>query len=162
MRWPFRNPHCLTAGMHDIQRGMSQFHSALDWVNFSPQPIDERLRVVHQGSPAVERGETSGVVPVLPFGCADSRQALVWLLRDLRATSLDEELPPLDLLVPCMEPRRYVAEFWETYKGVKTGEQTLVMPDEDALVIEGQPYARLALPSFGRDLAIVIKPDCAA
>ncbi len=148
MRWPFRDPHCLTPEMHDVQLGMSRFVPALDWVQFSPEPWNHRMAVVARGGAGEEASD--GRLPVLPFGCGDGRQALAWVLRDLRVVALDLVLPPADLLMPGLEPGAYVAEFWETYAGLKTGEQRFV-------VGAGERQLRLALPPFERDLAVAIR-----
>ena len=150
MRWPFRDPHCLTPEMHSIQRGMSRFLPALDWVRFSPEPWNHRMRVVERGA---EAAITRAALPVLPFGCGDRRQALAWVLRDLRAIGLEVLLPAMDLIMPGLEPGQYVAEFWETYEGLKTGEH----PFEVGANGGGARQLRLALPPFERDLAVAIR-----
>jgi hypothetical protein len=108
------------------------------------------MRVVERGA---EAAITRAALPVLPFGCGDRRQALAWVLRDLRAIGLDVVLPAMDLLMPGMAPGQYVAEFWETYEGLKTGEQRFAVEAEG----EGTRQLRLALPPFERDLAVAIR-----
>jgi mannan endo-1,4-beta-mannosidase len=151
MRWPFRDPHCLTPEMHAVQRGMSRFLPALDWVRFSPEPWNHRMRVVTRG--AADAGADTARLPVLPFGCGDRRQALAWLLRDTRVIGLETVLPAADLILPGLEPGLYVAEFWETYEGLKTGEQRFVVEAREGMICE----LRLALPQFERDLALTIR-----
>ncbi len=151
MRWPFRDPHCLTPEMHAVQRGMRRFLPALDWVRFSPEPWNHRMRVVARD--AADEGAAEARLPVLPFGCGDRRQALAWLLRDLRLVGLDTVLPAADLILPGLEPGNYVAEFWETYEGLKTGEQRFVVGVEEGATRE----LRVLLPLFERDLAVAIR-----
>jgi mannan endo-1,4-beta-mannosidase len=151
MRWPFRDPHCLTPEMHAVQRGMSRFLPALDWVRFSPEPWNHRMRVVTRG--AADAGTDRARLPVLPFGCGDRRQALAWLLRDTRVIGLETVLPAADLILPGLEPGLYVAEFWETYEGLKTGEQRFVVEAREGMICE----LRLVLPQFERDLALTIR-----
>jgi mannan endo-1,4-beta-mannosidase len=150
MRWPFREPHALTPGMHAVQRGMRRFVPALDWVRFSPEPWNHRMRVVARE--AVGNGATDRL-PVLAFGCGDGRQALAWVLRDLRVIGLETVLPAMDLIMPGLEPGRYVAEFWETYEGLKMGEQPFTVAAPGGLTRE----LRLPLALFVRDLAVAIK-----
>ena len=150
MRWPFRHPHTLTPGMHAVQQGMARFLPALDWTRFTPRPLEPaRLQVIpREADPPVE----SAPLPVLPFGCADGEQALVWLLRDVRAVSPATPLPLLNLCLAGLEPGGYVATFWETYEGVPVGAHRFMVDTEGTA-------ARLPLPPFGRDLAVAIRPD---
>ncbi|HVF99565.1 MAG TPA: hypothetical protein VND68_06990 [Chloroflexia bacterium] len=147
MRWPFRDPHTLSPGMHDVMLGMSRFIEAnpLRWLDFSPRPSDDALRVVPRD--AVE-GEVAA--QVLPFGCSDGRQALVWLLRDTRVTEGQTANGPIDLLLPGMVTGGYIMEFWETYKGNKVGEARVTLREAGGTI-------RLPLPQFGRDLAIAVR-----
>jgi hypothetical protein len=108
------------------------------------------MRVVERGA---EAAITRAALPVLPFGCGDRRQALAWVLRDLRATGLEVMLPATDLIMPGLEPGPYVAEFWETYEGLKTGEHAFEVGADG----EGTRQLRLALPPFERDLAVAIR-----
>ncbi len=147
MRWPFRNPHCLTPGMHSVQQGMARFVGGcgLDWLHFSPQPMGEALRVSRAGP--------LEPLPVIPFGCSDARQALIWLLRDKRAAQQgaeDAALSSCDLFIPDMQPGSYKIEFWETYAGSKLGETGL-----DA---QAGADLQVHLPDFSTDLAIVVVP----
>ena len=68
MRWPNRDPHTLTPGMHVAQRGLAAFLPLIDWTRFHRRNRNEEISV---SSPFVER-----------FGCGDSEQAVVWLLRN--------------------------------------------------------------------------------
>jgi hypothetical protein len=109
------------------------------------------MRMVTRG--AADAGADTARLPVLPFGCGDRRQALAWLLRDTRVIGLETVLPAADLILPGLEPGLYVAEFWETYEGLKTGEQRFVVEAREGMICE----LRLALPQFERDLALVIR-----
>jgi hypothetical protein len=149
MRWPFRHPHTLTPGMHAVQQGMARFLPALDWVAFSPHPLEApQLRVIPRA--AGDASEPSAV-PVLPFGCGDGEQALVWLLRDTRAVTPTAPLPALDLCLGGLKSGGYVATFWETYQGVPVGEYRF-------RVDQGDTAGRIPLPAVGRDLAVAVRP----
>lgn len=162
MRWPFRDPHYLTPEMHEVQRGMSGFVSGatacgFDWLSFSPQPVDETLCVVSRTSGS--EGDLS-VLPVLPFGCSDGKQALLWLLRDKRAVEDDAPIAPADLLMPFPDEGSYVAEFWETYSGERLGEHRFVVPGRGEMKSgagKGAPRIRLPLPAFGTSLAVTVR-----
>lgn len=160
MRWPFRRPHTLTPGMHAVQAGMARFVHTLAWVHFTPRPVDEQLAVLDAGGPG---DDPAAGLPILPFGCSDGRQALVWLLRDTRIVGEQDPLPPAHLHLPGLAPGAYVAEFWETYSGTQTGAVTFHVPaptdgDHVDQAHSDAPATTIPLPPFGRDLAIAIKP----
>jgi hypothetical protein len=117
-----------------------------DWLNFSPRPIDDTIRVVSRTS------ETDEPLPVLPFGCSDGAHALLWLLRDKRVMEDDAPIAPADLLMPCLNGGSYVAEFWETYSGERLGEYHLELSGL------GSSTLCLPLPAFGTGLAITVRP----
>ncbi|HVF99564.1 MAG TPA: hypothetical protein VND68_06985, partial [Chloroflexia bacterium] len=147
--WPFRDPHNLTQEMHEVQRGMSRFVAGtwacgFDWLNFSPQPIDEGMQVTSRTPGA------AGEVPLLPFGCSDGTHSLIWLLRDKRVAEHDAPIAPADLLVPSPHESTYIAEFWETYSGERLGEYHLE--------VTNSPSIHLPLPAFGTDIAITLRP----
>ncbi len=146
MRWPFRHPHCLTPGMHVAQRAMSRFVSALDWASFEAGAVALGLAVVPRGA---VNSYGSRPLPVIPFGCADRRQALVWLLRDLRVLAAEALLPPAELRLEGLAPGLYRAAFWNTYVGVEMGEHLFSIP--------GGGEALVPLPPLKRDLAIAIR-----
>ncbi len=151
MRWPFRDPHCLSPAMNAVQRGMSRFIEGcgLDWLHFSPQPLNEGVCVVAHDAP-----DTSASVslPILPFGCSDGRQAVVWLLRDVRAGAGADKVPS-DLILPGMQPGHYDVEFWETYGGDKIEDASVVV----AVTAADGGDMRLVLPEFERDVAIAVR-----
>jgi len=147
MRWPFRDPHVLTPGMHAAQRGMARFVAAsLDWLHFTPDPAEPALRVLPRGAVNACGGIP---LPILPFACTDGGQALVWLLRDLRALALEALLPAAELRMDGLEPGSYTAAFWDTRAGARAGEHAFtVAPGGEACV---------PLPLFERDLALAIQ-----
>lgn len=147
LRWPFRHPHCLTAGMHAVQRAMSRFVSALDWSTFTPGEVELEMRALPRGTAG--NPYSSRPLPVLPFGCADHGQALVWLLRDLRVLAADAPLPGAELRLAGLAPGRYRAAFWDSYAGRETG--------RSLVTVEAGGETRIPLPAFGRDLAIAIR-----
>src|SRR5206468_4111604 len=67
MRWPNRNPHTLTSGMRRAQRALSGFLPLIDWPNFRRRLLNGDL--------------TCTDADVALFGCGDTEQALLYLLR---------------------------------------------------------------------------------
>jgi hypothetical protein len=124
---------------------MARFVSALDWTTFAPRPIDLDLHLHEEGASAL-----SAPLPILPFGCADERQGLVWLLRDARVPRAAAPLPPAEILLPELPAGCYRATFWDTWQGRPIGERSFVAG-------RGRPH--LALPCFGRDLALTFQAE---
>nr|MDQ5826237.1 hypothetical protein [Chloroflexota bacterium] len=108
-------------------------------------PLDDALQVVPR-----DAAGASADPHVLPFGCSDGRQALVWLLRDTRVAHDAMAPMPLDLLLPGMTSGEYKVEFWETYDGNRVGE---------ARVVASDGTIRLPLPDFGRDIAVAVRAN---
>jgi hypothetical protein len=87
MRWPYRHPHVLTAGMRRAQWSLGRFLSNIDWRRFRRVNLNEEARA-------------SAGIQV--FACGDAHQALAWLLRvDCIGSEgrLRADAPPLDALV---------------------------------------------------------------
>jgi len=137
MRWPFRHPHCLTTEMHKCQRAMANFASSIDWVRFAPHPVPPQVNITCAGR----------TLPLLVFGCFDSSQMILWLLRDSRRLTRSEPLPASEAFFPDLEPGTYSIAFWDTRSGTACQRSKLCHPGG---------RARLGVPSFERDLAISI------
>lgn len=67
MRWPNRHPHVLTPGMHEAQRALASFLPLVDWLEFDRRNLNEEI--------------TAEPSSFAAFGCGDSRQALLWVVR---------------------------------------------------------------------------------
>ena len=67
MRWPNRNPHCLTAGMRRAQKAMADFLLLVNWTRFRRRGLEDHV--------FVSRPE------IAVFACGDGEQAVLWLLR---------------------------------------------------------------------------------
>ncbi len=65
MRWPNRNPHCLTPGMRQAQAALARFLPLIDWSRFRRRAVD-----VACDDPNVTC-----------IACADEHQAILFLLR---------------------------------------------------------------------------------
>ena len=138
MRWPFRTPHVLTTGMHEVQRGLSRVVRGcnLDWLRFAPNPAE---------SSVMFEGESSE--QVLVFGCLDGDQALVWLLRDCRQNIDNCPTTSGELIVHGLEEGKYIVQAWETYTGSKQTEEA---------VFNADGLLRIAIPEFGQDVAVTV------
>ncbi len=134
MRWPNRHPHTLTPGMRLAQRAMARFLPAIDWPLFRRVPLDVAV-------------ETPGVVA---FGCGDTGQAVVWLVRRalLPDGRVSREGGPARVRVPGLADGAYTATLWDTREGVRTG---------DAPVVAAGGSGTLHVPPFGGDVAVAIR-----
>ena len=66
MRWPNRNPHCLTAGMRRAQKAMADFLLLVNWTRFRRQGLEDHVFVNR---------------PEIAVFAGDGEQAVLWLLR---------------------------------------------------------------------------------
>ncbi|QAY79669.1 hypothetical protein ETR14_02075 [Sphingosinicella sp. BN140058] len=110
MRWPNRHPHVLTPGMRRAQLALAGFLPLIDWRNFRRRNINEELEVSHPG--------------VTAFGCADDRQALIWLVRhDMLGSDgmVAVDAPAISTLlrIPAMPNGLYSVTFYDTVRGVR-------------------------------------------
>jgi mannan endo-1,4-beta-mannosidase len=139
MRWPNRHPHTLTPGMRHAQGVMAEFALLIDWPNFASRNISEEI--------AIEPDD------LLAYGCADSRQAVVWVIRDRHSLQGEGLLPFRPLLTGTsiglsgMEPGLYRVTAIDTDNGH-------VLAD---LTREFAGSISLELPPFRRDLALAIR-----
>jgi hypothetical protein len=144
MRWPNRHPHCLTHGMRRAQRSMADFTALIDWQNFQRKNLNEEVQVSNK-SFAV-------------FACADTKQAVVWLLRQdslVKRTrvlrTLSEKAKPIsaEIQVPDMTAGTYTITFWNTLEGQTIRSEMLELKSEGPLKIN--------VPHLITDIAIAIK-----
>ncbi len=85
MRWPNRNPHCLTPGMRKAQKALSEFLPLIDWTRFQRSNWNGDVRILSEE-------------PCVAFGCGDEWQAIVWILRTgitRRDGMLDRDARPI-------------------------------------------------------------------
>lgn len=139
MRWPNRAPHTLTPGMRAAQQALSAFLPLIDWARFRRRNVSDELG----GLP----GSVAG------FGCADRRQAVVWLLRkDTLAAggTLDRDADPISagIRVPGMEPGQYRVDAVETVRGG-------IVSSFEATAAGG--WLELETPPFATDLALAVR-----
>ncbi|MGI8992069.1 MAG: hypothetical protein ACR2I2_21135 [Bryobacteraceae bacterium] len=130
MRWPNRKPHILTRGMHEAQRGLAAFLPLIDWSGFrrkNPAGEWDEREVREQG--------------IHLFGCGDTRQAVLWMLR---ADSIGpngmldrtrEALRPT-IRVPGLSPGRYRVTGWDTLAGAAVSSMDLNLAAGELLRFE--------------------------
>jgi hypothetical protein len=139
MRWPNRNPHALTQGMRKAQAALAGFLPLINWASFRRRNLNQEIVTSHR--------------LVSTFGCADDRQAIVWLLRRSPRTAegrLDPAATPIDALVrvPGMAAGRYRVTGWDTDAGEPLG----------SFEAEASGGAlRFAAPTFVRDVAFAVR-----
>ena len=108
MRWPNRQPHCLTHGMRRAQKNLADFTNLLDWKTFLRKNMNEEV--------------TLNSSQLAVFACADKKQALVWLVRkdtiqkdgtlNAKANAIGAELT-----IPGLEAGDYRITSWNTKEG---------------------------------------------
>lgn len=139
MRWPNRHPHVLTHGMREAQRALATFLPLIDWPRFRRRNLNEEIEV---SAPGLAR-----------FGCGDTDQAVVWLLRTdciARNGTLDPKAPlHVEATVPGLTAGRYRIVLFDTVAGEVAAEREGTVHQDEPLRMEG-----VALTT---DLAIAIR-----
>ena len=113
MRWPNRTPHSLTCGMRRAQRALAGFLPLIDWLRFQRRNLNDAI-IVEGGS-------------VAAFGCGDSEQAVLWLLRTDAIGAdgmIDRRRPPaiLRISLPGLRQGNYRITYWDTEGARVVGE----------------------------------------
>jgi hypothetical protein len=140
MRWPNRNPHCLTPGMRDAQKTLAGFLPLIDWNRFRRRNLNAEIAVDRPGCAV--------------FGCGDDAQAVAWVLR---ADRLDrkgmvrKDAEPVDatLAIPGLAPGLYRVTPWDTVAGECLGCSEIEKAGEGSLEI--------SLPALRTDLALAVR-----
>ena len=117
--------------------GLGEFGRLIDWRGFTP-------------GKARPRASGSGAERVLAFGCADTRQAVFWLLRDTRLGPAQHIAAPVTLSFSGLEAGRYRVAVWDTEKNKLLDTRTADTEENGEL--------RLAL-SLGSETALAITPS---
>ncbi len=121
MRWPNREPHVLTPGMHRAQAGLARFLPRIGWPAFRRRNLNDEARVSDPD--------------VALCACGDDAQAVVWALRkqwiyqgrleeNARGCPLPRDVPPLvtSITLPGLRAGRYRITAWDTYAGKAAAE----------------------------------------
>jgi hypothetical protein len=138
MRWPYRHPHVLTTGMRRAQLALSWFLPLINWKGFNRKNISKEIAHTDTG--------------LVAFGCADTRQAVIWLLRTNaigknKLLRKDYEARSFYITCPLLAVGNYGITLWNTHLGsvIKTFEWF------------NTGEAKLELPGVVTDMAIAIK-----
>jgi mannan endo-1,4-beta-mannosidase len=139
MRWPNRRPHRLTPGMHAAQHALSLMLPLLQWRRFRRRNLNAELMV--------SGGD------VAAFGCGDTEQALLWLLRRSPLTAagtLPRDLPhvPVRITVPGLAAGQYLIRAWDTEAGC-------VAARWEAAVLDGRLHLEVLMR---KDVAVIVQP----
>ena len=142
MRWPYRYPHRLTAGMRVAQRAMADFLPLIDWPRLRRRNLDVRLS-----------GATSEALAT--FACGDRHQAVVWCLRRDTLDSegrLRRDASPISpvLTLSGFEPGAYTVTCWHTEKGGVLYRGRPVVTNDGLLLLD--------VPGLVTDAALAIVP----
>ncbi len=137
MRWPNRDPHSLTPGMRQAQRGLADFLPLVDWQHFDRRPVEVRV-----SDPRV-----------VCFACGDGRQAVLWLLRTtplLRDGRVDPDCrSAVSVRVPGLTAGPYSATLWDTRAGCQAGQVS---------AMAGAQGLEVSLPAMPADVAMAVRP----
>ncbi|WP_347156656.1 hypothetical protein [Pontibacter chitinilyticus] len=145
MRWPNRHPHCLTHGMRTAQKSMAKFVQLLDWKRFKRKNLNEEIALSTQS--------------FVPFACAATDQAVVWLLRQDamqkkdRREIVNKAAPaiPVTVTIPGMDAGKYSIITWDTFMGQQVAHQQV----EQQMAGELQFH----LPGVVTDVAVAVRKE---
>lgn len=140
MRWPYRHPHCLTAGMRTAQKALSNFLPLINWKQFRRRNWNAEVGI--------------SLKALAAFACGDEHQAVLWLLRrdDMdRKGMLQKAAEPVTGCVhlPFRKSGWYEAVAFNTVTGKP--EQTFQLSHAAGAVF------CLPLPPITTDLAIAVR-----
>jgi len=135
MRWPYRNPHIVSDGMHRSQRALTIAAADFDWSTFRQQNIDGRI--------------TMNQADFIRMGCADEGQAVLWLAQDLRKGDV-RSVNDATVTVSGMAPGTYYVRARSPYRGtvMKTA----------AVTVDADGRLTMELPTFQYDIVVTIVP----
>ncbi len=108
MRWPNREPHLLTPGMHRAQLALAKFLPLIDWKNFRRKNIADLIGV---SSPVVRA-----------VCCGDEQQSVLWAVRTDTIGNggvLKTRASPISVMltVPGLQRGTYQITTWDTRAG---------------------------------------------
>lgn len=139
MRWPNRHPHVLTHGMRREQLHLSKFSKMVDWKNFRRRNLNEEIKLSSNS--------------FVGFCCADSRQAILYLLRtdSIKRKQVWKDSKPLDVkvIIPEMTAGTYLVSEFDTGKGTFRNASETVQISEGNLLLHFKNVAT--------DLAVLIQ-----
>ena len=129
MRWPNRHPHVLTHGMRVAQQSLANFMGYINWTNFRRKNLNHEISI---SSPAFA-----------VFGCADDRQAIVWLLRKniIKGGMVDSSAGSTEvtITIPGLETGNYTVYCWNTASGTEVNRQQVNNKEAGSLTLTEVP-----------------------
>jgi hypothetical protein len=127
MRWPYRHPHSLTAGMRKRQYSLSEFVKFVDWKNFKRSSLNNSIRLTNEH--------------LIPFSCGDALHAIIWLVRAKPFPGHEESFA-----ITFPPGSKYAVVFWDTANAKKIKES-----------VTGEIEIACLLPPFEKDIAVYLK-----
>lgn len=140
MRWPYRQPHVLTHGMRRAQLALSRFLPLINWASFQRKNINREIEMTDTGLTA--------------FGCADEKQAIIWLLRTNakgkdRLLKKETKAGSFQLSVPLLQPGNYEVVLWDTVAGIAISKITTTHTRASNLILQ--------MPPVQTDVALLVQ-----
>ena len=128
MRWPNRHPHSLTAGMRRAQQGLARFLPHIHWQQFRRKNLNEEITLSNNAFAG--------------FCCADSTQAVLWLLRKNALDKLgmaDKTATPqqVEVAIPGLSAGKYKVTVWNTEAGVATAQFSVEHHSDKPFILLG-------------------------
>jgi mannan endo-1,4-beta-mannosidase len=140
MRWPYRHPHSLTAGMRTAQRMLAELARQVDWQHFDRRNVSEQLKV----SPGT----------VKAIACGNTRQVLLWIARNASATPEKESTSSAaPLLVSITFPFLPTGTYWLRVWNTRSGR----LEYEENQTLGGQAGLSCQLPLRRSDVVMLVK-----
>ncbi len=138
MRWPNRHPHRLTPGMRRAQRALAGFLPLIDWTTFKRRLLNDELLCSDPD--------------VVVFGCGDSAQAVLFLLRQrpiLPSGLVDAMITgTVSVSVPRLRDVQYQITIWDPVQGRRM-RQVILSAIESILTV--------TVSDFGTNVAVAIQ-----
>lgn len=133
MRWPYRNPHYLTPGMHATQKAVSLVAKDIDWATFDVANADSRVSSNHP--------------ELILMASADTQHAVIWLTEDVRQAAA-HAITGATLTFTGLAPGRYSVSCWDPNTGALLKQLGIVAVNGGVTV---------TLPTINLDMAITIR-----
>jgi mannan endo-1,4-beta-mannosidase len=135
MRWPYRNPHYLTAGMHATQKAVAIVAKDIDWTAFHVANADSRVSTNHSG--------------LITMASGDEEHAVIWVTEDVRQQAASS-IGGVTLTFSGLAPGRYCVSCWDTNSGTRRS-QAAATPNAAGSIT-------FPLPTLTLDWAVTIRP----
>jgi mannan endo-1,4-beta-mannosidase len=132
-RWPYRNPHYLTPGMHATQKAVSIVAADIDWTTINTANADNRVSSNHP--------------ELILMACGDTQHAVIWLTEDVRQAAA-YSISGATLTFTGLAPGRYCVSCWNPNTGG-------LLKQAAPPVVNGA--VSITLPTIALDMAVTIR-----